>query len=600
MSSSSCSAAGTLTGFSFIFDSRPGVGHGKAPKRTNSLGWAATDCHTCQSNRRQCDRRRPRCDTCTHSGVICGGFSQRLDWQPGIASRGKWSGKTFPSRADGSSNRDRAKLRCVKSFTFVQGSRRKRRMTIGADSNGKDSLKSPQSTLVNQAHCLTAHEEESADVVVAPHVGRLMNNPFQLSSRVLEMLDFYRWKFAIVTLTYHVQINPWQMCLPMAFDNPCLMDTIMALGLRYRARISKEAEDLQVLELKERALSSFRANLETAGPTVLIGTILALVGLDYAESGYSDWSVHFQGAHSVIRAAGGIGIAEQDSALQTQIAMLVWYDVTSSLISRRGPIFPRQYVEALTAWRMHSNWTLLALNGFPDELFGAIYDLASKASRGCDAEEVSELERHLSTVQFDAPNGEILFLLNCWRLALLLYCERAIMTQIPCPDQVLDGVGLDDRGTVPSFQHASRGSPRSTDLCSISPAREERRKFLAEEIIWLVRELPPDSAVQKQCLIPVTLAACEIGPDIEQLPFRIMAEEYCRRWSDLSGLRAFDAALGIMEMVWQLVDKGLAIQNVWWGELLHSATRSPAATELTHGAVSEERIHNLSRECLLG
>lgn len=45
--------------------------------RTNSLGWAKSDCHTCQSTSRLCDRRRPRCDTCTAQGIICGGYVQK-------------------------------------------------------------------------------------------------------------------------------------------------------------------------------------------------------------------------------------------------------------------------------------------------------------------------------------------------------------------------------------------------------------------------------------------------------------------------------------------------------------------------------------------
>ena len=48
--------------------------------RTNSLGRAKTDCHTCSQNRRACDRQRPRCGTCLQRGILCGGYALDLTW----------------------------------------------------------------------------------------------------------------------------------------------------------------------------------------------------------------------------------------------------------------------------------------------------------------------------------------------------------------------------------------------------------------------------------------------------------------------------------------------------------------------------------------
>ncbi|CAG8105377.1 unnamed protein product [Penicillium nalgiovense] len=56
-------------------------------KRTNSLGFAQTDCHTCASLGEKCDRRRPRCSTCLGQGRRCGGFAMPLSWDP----RRMWS-----------------------------------------------------------------------------------------------------------------------------------------------------------------------------------------------------------------------------------------------------------------------------------------------------------------------------------------------------------------------------------------------------------------------------------------------------------------------------------------------------------------------------
>jgi hypothetical protein len=54
-------------------------------RRTNSLGSARPDCHTCSALHRKCDRQRPRCRTCQDTGVVCKGFSMQLSWQRGLS-----------------------------------------------------------------------------------------------------------------------------------------------------------------------------------------------------------------------------------------------------------------------------------------------------------------------------------------------------------------------------------------------------------------------------------------------------------------------------------------------------------------------------------
>lgn len=51
-------------------------------KRTNSLAFAQTDCHTCASSGEHCDRRRPKCSTCLRQGRRCDGFVTPLSWDP--------------------------------------------------------------------------------------------------------------------------------------------------------------------------------------------------------------------------------------------------------------------------------------------------------------------------------------------------------------------------------------------------------------------------------------------------------------------------------------------------------------------------------------
>jgi hypothetical protein len=50
-------------------------------RRTNSLAFAKSDCHTCGSLGLRCDRHRPRCSQCQDAGRLCQGYSMQLTWQ---------------------------------------------------------------------------------------------------------------------------------------------------------------------------------------------------------------------------------------------------------------------------------------------------------------------------------------------------------------------------------------------------------------------------------------------------------------------------------------------------------------------------------------
>lgn len=52
-----------------------------AEKRTNSLAFSRTYCHTCLAKGITCDRRRPKCGPCLAEGKDCGGFAQPLSWK---------------------------------------------------------------------------------------------------------------------------------------------------------------------------------------------------------------------------------------------------------------------------------------------------------------------------------------------------------------------------------------------------------------------------------------------------------------------------------------------------------------------------------------
>ena len=100
-------------------------------KRTNSLAFARTDCHTCASRGQKCDRQRPQCTTCITHGRKCGGFATPLSWDHrrtrnrALASQddsGEDAAITTPKIGNGQIGKDPPR-----HFKFVLGGKRDRR-----------------------------------------------------------------------------------------------------------------------------------------------------------------------------------------------------------------------------------------------------------------------------------------------------------------------------------------------------------------------------------------------------------------------------------------------------------------------------------------
>jgi Fungal Zn(2)-Cys(6) binuclear cluster domain len=62
---------------------------------TGSIKRSRSGCWTCRARKRKCDERKPTCMQCTEKNLHCSGYSRRLIWINGIASRGYLAGKTY-------------------------------------------------------------------------------------------------------------------------------------------------------------------------------------------------------------------------------------------------------------------------------------------------------------------------------------------------------------------------------------------------------------------------------------------------------------------------------------------------------------------------
>ena len=287
-----------------------GLPQGLAPearKRTNSLGWAHSDCHTCAAEHFVCDRRRPRCDACTTRGLLCGGYVQVLNWQPGVASRGKMKGRQLKVETSSLLN-GRNDVVKPAAFLFVheQGlgeripaKRRKSRAQLSTplDSTVSTPVIERRRTSQNYMPPLVLPppaRNDSDDRTVATPISparkdddrlqiklpRPMGSLYPVSHKVGELLSFYVWQFARTTITCDVRMNPWQCSIPMAYETLCLMNAVTALSWRHRAHCLNSSEGQEVTEMKCRALALFRAGMQTIPCEALIATTLALIGLE--------------------------------------------------------------------------------------------------------------------------------------------------------------------------------------------------------------------------------------------------------------------------------------------------------------------------------
>ncbi|KIV93153.1 hypothetical protein PV10_04391 [Exophiala mesophila] len=526
-------------------------------KRTNSLGWAKSDCHTCFSLRRHCDRRRPRCSACIDDGIVCAGYVQQLDWERGKSRKGKPPRTGTTKKYDlTKSTHAIAQLPQPSAFVFVDESDnplkpRKRSLDLSK------SHRELGDVISGFGHVQPLRRHSSASRSSAPwtvarsaSIPAIMRTALSIPisietplTRFEESLSFFHNCFAETTLTFPVPINPWQSAIPHIHNNnPCVRFAVLAVAQRQHAHLSNAAENVSVLTLKDKALSLFAHTLPDLSFEAGISTALLLLALDYAESGYSNWPVHLRGAHKILELNGGISLAESRPNLRSQVAMLLWYDVISALTSRCGPIFPRSYLETLMFYQSESEWSFLALSGLPDDLFVDMYDICVAAGRldTITQEEVIRFQNKLWNFEI-VTHGNEMFHAMCeaWRLCILLYCARVF----PQPPPVAFNSNMEPA-------EDSEVAPATTSATYPTPLDPHD---LAVQIIRYIAKLPPLSSLQKQCVLPAMLAGCEIRSNEPEL--RKIIVDYGERWKKKTGIWIWDSSSEFMGAVWAVNDQ---------------------------------------------
>lgn len=236
--------------------------------------------------------------------------------------------------------------------------------------------------------------------------------------------------------------------------------------------------------------------------------------------------------------------------------------MTIAIISRTQPLFGLDYLDALMEYDDREDWTFFELNGCPGELVKSMAQLAKLAST-CEKVLTMEwatfssfpVERIMDHVQKwtndkDATVDSITeteddpqcrrngyHCIEAWRHAILLYARRVFYR--------------------PQTQAGLR---------SIS--------HLARVVLDHVRCIPETAIVQKQALLPVFLAASEVGDE----PTRSFVRQYCAHWSSTARYSMFGTVSTLLERIWSQRDESDQ-QNYWWGVTIGNHNRNFARTD---------------------
>ena len=246
--------------------------------------------------------------------------------------------------------------------------------------------------------------------------------------------------------------------------------------------------------------------------------------------------MHLKGAKKLLEMHGSVAKCCESPRLRSQIAMLAWYvlklrdsanfcfrwDVTTALLSRRAPHLSIEYLETLASYSGRDNgWSCFSLNGCPLELMMLMHRLARAASQA-DPSQVQQIIQRVD----DYPNEADLetqthgyLCIEAWRHAILLYACRVFGTH---------------------------------DLHQI-----DRH---AQTIFDCVQGIPQTNIVQKQVLIPLFLAAAEVGDSR-----RAMASSYLSHWNTVSRFYHFDSVARILEGIWKDWTPKTR-RTYWWGD----------------------------------
>lgn len=224
--------------------------------------------------------------------------------------------------------------------------------------------------------------------------------------------------------------------------------------------------------------------------------------------------------------------------------------MTLALISRKTPILPVDYLQHLMTYNDDEEWTFFTLNGCPAELVMLMARLSSLAS-------TYEMVLTMEWTTFNTlPIEQIMEQLQNWTNPKDATANTIAETTDE-PDSRRNAFHCIEawRHAILLYAHRVFYRPQSVQgLRSVS--------HLARVVLDHIRCIPDTAIVQKQTLLPVFLAAAEIGHDDERT--RGFVRQYCSHWTLTARYSMFETVGSLLERIW--ADWNPSTRQVyWWG-----------------------------------
>jgi hypothetical protein len=228
----------------------------------------------------------------------------------------------------------------------------------------------------------------------------------------------------------------------------------------------------------------------------------------------------------------------------------------------------------LQSYADDDSWTFFTLAGCPMEFVQAMFKLAKLSSI---YEKTKSMEWTIfNTIPVDMVAEEVKAFRNIERISLH---------------------ELDDFRDDPNIRHNRYlcvEAWRHTILLFICrvfghvQTAQDLRKidYHSRLILDHTRCIPESDFTQKQLLLPIFLAAAEVGDERN----RSFARHYCYHWNNVSRFGHFGSAVELLELIWSDWDENTR-DSYWWG------TKIKAGNESQWGSTTDS---SMAQEILLG
>lgn len=319
----------------------------------------------------------------------------------------------------------------------------------------------------------------------------------------------------------------------------------MAIAIQHHVanahpRDRDQVEDqLAIIQHKTSSVSLFSETLKdrhlskvTDGALV---TAFILIMLEATQNARSEWRMHFQGVARLLEERGGVQALMSATVLKSQMAMLVWYDMSIALVGRKGCCIPYKYLEALTNCN-DRYWTFFSMTGCVGELCKIVYEfcvivaMPDFANTPAGRTQVAGLETQLDEFQAPVPEDSML--------------PPSDLTVASASSMVEEAHGMMHGADV--WRHALL--LYSARVFRRLPGSSIRVQSLARRVIDHARLIPmSENGASKQLLLPLLLA----GSDEQNPLHRQFVVDYIDYWTEKLRFRVWDDAKDVLLDLWE-------------------------------------------------